>query len=137
MVIMQGHYNICIQKEDVKLERPPISVFNHLKKKAKASFRVQSSCKPLPIPFDLPVNYPQNVMEGLKKQILNGKAFTRFIMSITSAMFRYTAYPTTPEYEHVVAQVVNKYPFLKCRAGKKKDTVSGCTYSQSVTKMLY
>ena len=51
-------------KENVKLEIP---VFNHLKKKAKASL-VSESCKPLPIPFDLPVNYPQNVMEGLQKK---------------------------------------------------------------------
>ena len=110
-------------------------MFNHLKKKAKATLIAESS-KPLPMPFDLPLNYPQNVMEGLKKQILNGNAFTKFILSIASAMFRYTAYPTTSEYQHVVEQIVNKYPFLKCKAGKRKDIVSGSTQVVSYT-MLY
>ena len=80
---------------------------------------------PLPIPFDLPLNYSQVVMEGLDRKILNGIAFSKFVLSVSSAIFRYTTQPTTPEYHHVAQQIVEKYPFLKCKAGEmKEDTVS-------------
>ena len=51
--------------------------------RAKATL-IAESLKPLLIPFDLPVNYTQNVTEGLKKQLLNGNAFAKFLLSITS-----------------------------------------------------
>ena len=90
-------------------------VFSHLKEKAKQKAAAKSKITPIPIPFDLPLNYPQNVMEGLKTGMLNGKTFTKFILSITSAVIRYTAYPTTSEYNHMAKHIVAKYPFLSAK----------------------
>ena len=64
------------------------------------------------MPFELPVNYPVVVEEALQKRMVNGQAFTKLILSISSAIFRYKSYPSKVEYHHVVSQIMNKYPFI-------------------------
>jgi len=72
----------------------------------------KSDSTPLPMPFQLPVNYPIVVEEGLKKGLLNGQAFTKLIMCISSAIFCHKSYPTKAEYHHVISQMLDKYPFI-------------------------
>ena len=87
----------------------PKPMFAHLK--------IEKKEKPLPIPFKLPINYPKDVMEELSHNRLSGKARTKFIASVCSAIFTYKSLPTTPEYNHVAEQIVKKYPFLKAKSG--------------------
>ena len=77
----------------------------------------QASEKPLPIPFELPHNYPKEVMHDLKQNRLSRAARAKFIASICSAIFLYKFLPTTDEYNHVGEQIVKKYPFLKNKSG--------------------
>ena len=86
--------------------------FTHLKiiKKPKVE-------DPLPIPFELPHNYPQDVMDELKENRLSGRARAKFIASICSAIFKYKSLPTTSEYNHVAEQIIKQYPFLKTKSG--------------------
>lgn len=46
-------------------------------------------------------------MGGLEKGFLTGTAKTKFIGSVTAAMFRYKGYPTKEEYDHVGQQTVH------------------------------
>ena len=55
----------------------------------------------LPTPFELPLNYPAIVMTDLAENRLSGKARTKFIASVASAIFKYKNYPTSEEYSHV------------------------------------
>ena len=73
--------------------------------------------KPLPIPFELPHNYPKEVMDDLKQNRLSGGARPKFISSVCSAIFQFKSLPTTDEYNHVGEQIVKKYPFLKTKSG--------------------
>ena len=41
------------------------------------------------------------VQDGLNVGILTGKARTKFISSVASAVFWYKNYPTKEEYDHV------------------------------------
>ena len=77
----------------------------------------QKSEKPLPIPFELPHNYPKEVMDDLKQNRLSGGARSKFIASMCSAIFQYKSLPTRDEYNHVGEQIVIKYPFLKNKSG--------------------
>lgn len=72
---------------------------------------------PLPTPFELPLNYPSIVMTGIAEKNLSGKARTKFISSIASAIFKYKSYPSSEEYSHVGSQIIKKYPFIKSRSG--------------------
>ena len=44
---------------------------------------------PLPIPFELPYNYPAKVMADLQNGMLTGKGKTKFVSSVAAAIFRY------------------------------------------------
>ena len=44
---------------------------------------------PLPRPFPLPYNYHHSVVIGLEEKHLAGKARTKFITALASAMFQY------------------------------------------------
>ena len=70
----------------------PIKAFSHIKiiKERKAE-------KPLPIPFELPHNYPKEVMDDLKLNRLSGGARAKFVASVCSAIFRYKSLPTKDE----------------------------------------
>lgn len=69
------------------------------------------------MPFELPQNYPAIVMVDLQQKKLSTKARTKFIASISAAIFRHKSYPSKEEYDHVGAQIVDKYPFLKSSHG--------------------
>ena len=71
----------------------------------------------LPRPFSLPSNFSHSVVSGLEEKHLVGKARTKFITAIASAMFQHKSYPTRDEYDHVVQQVFRKWPFLRVRNG--------------------
>lgn len=92
------------------------TAFSHLKKfeSVVAKRKVE---KPLPIPFELPHNYPAIVMSELQADKLSGKARSKFITCVASAIFKYKNYPTSEEYSHVGSQVIKKYPFLKSSNG--------------------
>ena len=72
---------------------------------------------PLPKPFPLPDNFSPIVMAGLKVGALSGKAMTKFITEVASSIYRYSAYPTKVEKEHVAIQCIKKYPFLESSCG--------------------
>ena len=72
---------------------------------------------PLPIPFELPYNYPAKVMADLQDGMLTGKGKTKFVSSVAAAIFRYKSYPTREEYDHVSQQIIAKYPFLSSLSG--------------------
>ena len=97
--------------------------FTHLKivKKPKAE-------DPLPTPFELPRNYPQDVMDELKQNRLSGRARAKFIASICSAIFKYKSLPTTSEYNQVGEQIFKQYPFLKTKSGSYVSALMIITY---------
>ena len=74
------HY---ILQENKNINTVKALAFTHLKivKKPKAE-------DPLPIPFELPCNYPQNVMDELKQNRLSGRARPKFLASICTAIFK-------------------------------------------------
>lgn len=71
----------------------------------------------LPMPFELPLNYPFKVSIGLDNKNLVGKSYSKFISSIAGSAYRFKKYPTKEEYDHVAYQIVEKYPFLKSSNG--------------------
>ena len=77
----------------------------------------QKAEKPLPTPFELPRNYPKEVMDDLKLNRLSVGARAKFIASICSAFFQYKSLPTKDEYDHIGEEIVKKYPFLKSKSG--------------------
>jgi len=80
--------------------------------------------------FQLKVNYPTVMEEGLQKGLLNGQAFTKLIMCILSAIFCHKSYPTKAECHHVISQMLDKYPFIvpKDKKGPEDPFVSMHTY---------
>ena len=92
------------------------TAFSHFMPKVKTITKKDQE-SPLPKPFELPLNYPHIVMVDLKEHMLTGRARTKFIMSIASAIFRYKVYPTKEEYEHVGQRIVAKYEFLTSKSG--------------------
>ena len=58
------------------------------------------------------------LQEGLNSGNLNGKARTKFISSVASAMFHDKSYPTKEEYDHIAEQIVNCYPLMSFGPGK-------------------
>lgn len=71
----------------------------------------------LPMPFELPRNYPAMVMTDLEKGMLTVKGKTKFISSVAAAIFRFKSFPEKHEYEHVGQVIISKYPFLKSSSG--------------------
>ena len=93
-----------------------ITAFTHLKKE-HCIISKRKLEKPLPTPFELPYNYPPIVMMDLAKKRLSGKARSKFIASVASAIFKCKNYPTAAEYSHVGSLIVKKYPFLRTSSG--------------------
>ena len=92
------------------------TAFTHLEKKLSSASKKKLE-KPLPIPFELPYNYPPIVMADLTRNKLCGMARSKFISSVASAVFKYKCYPTAEEYSHIGSQIIKKYPFLKSSSG--------------------
>ena len=69
------------------------------------------------MPFELPRSYPQEVQNDLCENRLTKRSRAKFIARICSAIFRYKAFPSTAEYNHVGEQIVKKYPFLRNKTG--------------------
>lgn len=70
------------------------------------------------MPFELPSNYPLLVEEALEKKFLNGSAFTKFIMAVSSNIFYHKSHPTKVEYHHLINQILKKYPFMVAKNKK-------------------
>lgn len=67
---------------------------------------------PLPIPFDLPINFQPKIREGMRKEHLTSRARGargKFVTAIAEAMYRFKDYPTKEEYAHVARQVCKKW----------------------------
>ena len=71
------------------------------------------------MPFQLPVNYPIVVEEALEKKLLYGKAFSKFIMSVSCTIICHKSHPTKAEYHHVIDQILAKYPFIAAENKKE------------------
>ena len=56
-------------------------------------------------------------MSELAHNRLSGRARTKFISSVASAIFKEKSCPKDEEYRHVGSQIVNEYPFLKSLSG--------------------
>ena len=69
------------------------------------------------MPFELSLNYPVIVMVDLEQKKLSGKARAKFIARLSSAISKYKRYPTRDKYNHIGAQIVKKYPFLRSSSG--------------------
>jgi len=91
-------------------EQSVLEVSDPPTKKRKRALKKEE--QPLPHPFQLPDNYCKVVRDGLDSTVMSGKARTKFIASIASAMFCYKQHPTKVEYRHVAHQIVQKYPFM-------------------------
>ena len=72
---------------------------------------------PLPMPFELPRNFEGCVMADLKRKMMSTKNKGKFVKGVAAAIFRFKAYPTSGEYNHVGQQIILKYPFLKSLSG--------------------
>ena len=66
-----------------------VVAFTHIQPKLATTSRRRLE-KPLPMPFELPHNYPAIAMADLEHGKLSGKVRAKFIVSISSAIFRYT-----------------------------------------------
>ena len=73
---------------------------------------------PLSKPFKLPINFPDNIKEGLAGENLVGKSRSKFVTRIAEAIYFEKSYPTTEEYVYVAELITDKWPFLKKTAGK-------------------
>lgn len=107
---------MSIAKSIFILQENAAKPFVHNKIIIRKSFETQNE-EPLPIPFELPKNFSQDVKKDLKENRLIGRARAKFITSICSAIFRYKAYPNKAEYNHVGEEIVKKYPFLRSKTG--------------------
>ena len=105
----------AIKSVRIKSEGAPLA-FEHLKSKVRVASKRDLE-PPLPMPFELPRNYPPIVMADLQKNILTSYSRPKFFSHIASAIFKYKSYPLTKELDHVSERIVQKYPFLKNRSG--------------------
>lgn len=74
--------------------------------------------------FELPRNYPKEVMDNLKLNRLSGGARANFVASVCSAIFQYKSLPTTDEYNHVGEKL------LKISLFKKQVRIWSCKFSK-------
>lgn len=56
-------------------------------------------------------------MADLKRGILSAKSKAKFVKGVAAAIFRFKAYPTRAEYDHIGQQMIQQYPFLKSFSG--------------------
>lgn len=96
-----------------KAKDSPLS-FQHYKGREITKRKLES---PLPIPFELPRNFPPMVMCELEKNMLSITGKSKFISAVGAAIFHHKSYPTKQEYEHVGQQIIEKYPFLRSASG--------------------
>ena len=69
----------------------PKPMFAHLK--------IEKKEEPLPIPFELPINYPKDVMEELSHNRLSGKARAKFKPKTLPCLPRFPVPPVLPKSE--------------------------------------
>ena len=73
------------------------------------NIQIRNKEPPLPKPFKLPVNYPQNVQKAVKKDAARKMCNT----TIAHAVYLCKSYPIKEEYLHVVQHIYKKWPFLQ------------------------
>ena len=115
-----------------KLSVKDETVFRHCQQRKIVKREIEP---PLPIPFELPRNFPAIVMCELEKGTLSSKGKTKLIGSVAAAMFRFKSYPTRREYEHVGELLIEKYSFLRSSSGS--GYVSVVCVLLAVTFILY
>lgn len=96
-----------------------------LKSEQKRLSKSREEEQPLPRPFQLPVNFPRAVLEGLSSGCLSGKSRTKFISTVAASVFHHKSYPTKDEYNHVAEQMVEAYPFMQLGSGKGHVSYNG------------
>ena len=68
---------------------------------------------PLPRPFEILSNLPQNISADLAARKLTGRPRTKFVTIIAQSIYRHKSYPTDDEYNmHVAQEFVKKWSFL-------------------------
>ena len=70
------------------------------------------------MPFELPVNVPENIQVGLAEKQLVGRKKRKSVTKIAEAIYFQKSYPTTEEYKHVAGVIIKKWPFLEKTAGQ-------------------
>ena len=65
------------------------------------------------MPFELPINFPENIKVGLAEKQLVGRKRSKFVTKIAEAMYFQKSYPTSEEYKHVAGVIIKKWPFLE------------------------
>ena len=60
---------------------------------------------PIKLPFSLPINFPDNIKEGLAKENLVGKPRSKFVAKIAEALYCQKSYSTAEEYRHVAGKI--------------------------------
>ena len=92
---------------------PPATLFRH----RVTCITKREPESPLPLPFELPRNFPAVVMADLSSHMLSSKGKSKFIAAVAASIFRFKSYPTKEEYEHVGQQIIKKFPFLRSASG--------------------
>ena len=80
---------------------------------------------PLRRDYQIPKKFPPSVMDTLKKKsILNTSEERAFLSEISGSLFRETSYPTSGEYQRVVAMILSEWPYLAKQMNKVNTTIS-------------
>lgn len=82
------------------------------------------------MPFELPINFPDNIKDGLANEHLVGKPRSKFVTKIAEALFCQKSYPTAEEYKHVTGQIIKKWPFFEKTVGQV------CNYLANMCKFI-
>ena len=115
-----------MQDKRIKLDKDAAVSTKKQSYLAFASKRKQEP--PLQMPFELPINFPENIKVGLAEKQLAGRKRSKFVTKIAEAMYFQKSYPTADEYRHVAGLIIRKWPFLGETAGQVVCLVA-CTYS--------
>ena len=90
----------------VKTPQGPIKAVKSLKAK-------RSEQCPLRRDYQIPKKFSLSVMDALKKNsTLNSREERAFLSEISGSLFRETSYPTSAEYQRVVAMILSEWPYL-------------------------
>ena len=90
---------------------------------------------PLHMPFELPINFPENIKVGLAEKQLVGRKRSKFVTKIAEAMYFQKSYPTLEEYKHVAGVSIKKWPFLEKTAGQVF-SMAKCSSSYTLSCMF-
>ena len=90
-------------------------------KKCSSTLFLKGHEPPLPRPFPIPKNFPQNISLALSNKSLTGTNRTSFLKIIAQAIYRFKNYPTDDEYFHVVQEIIKTWPHIENSASVVSD----------------